>query len=197
MNIRAASYGVKYSFTAQCPACNAKAPFEIDLTTDLEVQELQDDWQDPFTVHLPYCKDVVTMRLFRGREERRVILFVEGQQKKGNLTQMGDPSYVYRLALHIVSVVSEDEKRAVNPGSPRDIMARCIQYVEGLDAPDSSAIREEIDSRTPGLIMSVNLDCRACGNNWDTTMPMSVDFFRSKARSGGHTAARTVSGHEW
>jgi hypothetical protein len=197
INIRAASYGVKYTFTAQCPNCNAKAPFEVNLLEGLEVQELQDDWSDPFTITLPYNKDTVTMRLFRGREERRVIQFVESQQKRGNLSQMGDPAYVYRIALHIISVESADVKRIINPGSPRDIMAQCIQYVENLDAPDSSAIREEIDQRTPGIILSVNLDCRSCAHNWDTSMPMSADFFRSKARSGGYTAARVVSSNEW
>lgn len=197
INIRAASYGTKYNFTSQCPSCNAKAPFEVDLTTDLEIQELQDDYDDPFTVTLPHSQDVVTMKLFRGREERRVIQFVEGLQKKGNVQQLGDPAYVYRLALHINSVESADEKRRVNPGSPKDIMAQAIRYIENLDAPDSSAVREEIDSRTPGIILAVNLDCRSCGNNWDTSMPMSADFFRSKGRSGGHTAARTVSNHEW
>lgn len=181
MAIRMVSYGLNYSFQANCPSCNARQAYDVNLDDDLDIKFAEEtDFSDPFEVTLPYCGDKLMMRLFRGEDERKILKYSD-QQLKGKAA-LGDPAYVYRLALHITQVVSDEAERSIMP-DPKGVINRAIRYVETLDAPDSSAIRDAIDKCTPGILMALNLSCRSCGNNFDLTLPMSGDFFRSRTPS--------------
>lgn len=182
MAIRMVSYGIQYAFQANCPSCNARQQYDVNLDSDLEVKYLDEAvWSDPFEVTLPHSGDKVHLRLFRGEDERKILQYTD-KQLKGKAA-IGDPAYVFRLALHITQVVSNEADRTLLP-DPKGIINKAIRYVENLDAPDSSAIREAIDEATPGMLMALNLSCRSCGNSFDLTLPMSGDFFRSRTTAG-------------
>lgn len=182
MAIRMVSYGVNYAFQAGCPSCNARQQYDVNLESDLEVKFADEAvWADPVEVTLPYSGDKVSIRLFRGDDERKIIKYAD-QQLKGKAA-LGDPAYVFRLALHVIQVVSNEAERTIMP-DPKGVINKAIRYIENLDAPDSSAIRDAIEEHTPGLMMALNLSCRSCGNTYDLTLPMSGDFFRSRTSSG-------------
>jgi hypothetical protein len=197
LNIRAVSYGALYSFSVQCPDCRAKWDHQIDLTKDLEIRDISDDWQDPFEIELPSSRDVVTLKLFRGEDERSIINYVDRQNKKVNLKSIGDPGYTYSLALHVVGVKSNsnpaasfDEENCKTPGS---LFANATSYVENLTGQDSSVVREEIDDRTPGVKLSMEMECPKCRNEFDLVMPLQADFFRStQSTSRLRTSTGTV-----
>lgn len=197
MQIRAASYGVNYTFRATCESCQGKWDHQVNLTEDLEVREVQDDWEDPFEIELPYSGDNVTLRLFRGTHEKMVVDFVERQHKRVNTKTVGDPAYVYRHALHVVQVKSKDPEQCFGgvDSDIRDTIGPAMQWFEQLVAQDSSEIREAIDSRTPGILLSQSVDCPKCGVENQVVLQMTADFFRSRpsTSSGVHTATRTTA----
>lgn len=199
MYIRAVSYGVVYGFEAHCTGCGQKWDHSIDITKDLEVKEVTPDWEDPFEIQLPYSGDRVKLRLFRGDDERRVIKFVDRSTRKVNIRNAGDPGYIYRMALHVIGVTSDDPKRTFGGEDvdQAEILQDAQMWVEKLDAPDSSAIREELDIRTPGIILSVEYDCPKCGRDMTEPLPVSPSFFRSTPTSRVHTRSRAVPAAEW
>lgn len=191
MQIRAASYGIMYGFQASCQ-CRAKWDHSIDITKDLEVKELDDTWEDPFTIELPYSKDRATLRLYRGRDERRVIDFIDRSTKKLNIKNPGDPGYIYRMALHVVGVESQDGRSSIGgvDADPAETLSAAMIWVESLYAPDSSAIRDEIESRTPGIILNVQYECPKCGTDISEPLPVSPNFFRATSAVKVRTTAR-------
>jgi len=197
MNIRACSYGAKYGFSITCSKCNARWDHTMDVTEDLEIREASDGHEDPFKITLPHNGDEVTLRLFRGDDERSVIRFIDQSNRKVNVRQIGDPGYTHRLALHVVGVeVAKDPSKSFsaevckNPGS---LIAEATVYIEGLSAIDSSLIREEIDNRTPGLILAMEVQCPKCPSIEEVGMPITADFFRAKSTGGLRTTTRVVS----
>lgn len=198
LNIRAASYGANYTFQIQCPNCRARWDHTMDLTKDLDIRDLSEDWQDPFELELPQSRDVVSLRLFRGTDERAIITYVDRANKKVNLKTIGDPGYTYRLALHLVGMKSHsnpennfDTDLCELPGS---LFANAQAYIENLSAQDSSAVREEIDNRTPGVNLQMDVSCPKCAHDFELALPMSADFFRaSQSASGLRPRAGTVS----
>lgn len=195
MNIRAVSYGIMYAFKASCSSCRAGWDHQIDLTKDLEVKEVDSDWEDPFEIELPQSGDRVTLRLFRGRDERRVIEFVDRSSRKVNLKSPGDPGYIYRMALHVVGVMSTEAKNSFGGVGidPADVLPPALIWVENLSAMDSSAIREELEARTPGILLSVEYDCPKCGTDLTEPLPVSPAFFRSTSSAKVRTTTRVLS----
>jgi len=198
MYIRAASYGKDYAFKASCPACRSRWDHKLDILEDLEVKEVGPNHEDPFKVELPVSGDIVTLKIFRGDDERAVIQFVEKQNKKVDVRQIGDPGYTFRLALHTVGVDSRsdpqssfDEESCSN--KPGALIALASRYIEKLTAQDSSTIREEIDERTPGILLRVDMECPRCGNEFTLAVPLEPSFFRSGTSSGSRSSAGTVS----
>ena len=199
MNIRAASYGAQYGFKVTCPECRARWDHDLDITKDLEVQEVSEDHQDPFEVELPMTHDLVALRLFRGDDERAIIQYVDRQNKRVNIRQIGDPGYTYRMSLHLMGVKSNSdpstnfdiESCQEKPGA---FQALATEYIESLTAQDSSVIREEIDNRTPGLVLAMEMNCPKCDADFPLSLPLSADFFRAKSTSGPRTSARVVPG---
>lgn len=197
MYIRAVSYGTQYGFKVQCTECQARWDHDLDIMNDLEVRELSDDHQDPFKIELPINGDTVTLKLFRGDDERSIIRYVDQQNKKVNLKQIGDPGYTYRLALHLLGVDSSsdpndtfsEESLAAKPGA---LLACSIDYIDKLAAADSSVVRDEIEARTPGLNMLIEMECPKCLHGWTMGMPITADFFRAKSTAGVRTTARVV-----
>ena len=198
MNIRAASYGANYGFKATCPECQARWDHSMDMLADLEVQEVPEDHQDPFDLELPQNGDTVSLRIARGYDERAIIKYIDRQNKKVDIRKVGDPGYTYRLSLHLMGVTSSTDPNlsfsadnlAERPGV---FHSMAIRYIEALTAMDSSAIRQEIDNRTPGISTAIDLECPKCNHEWRLGLPLTADFFRSKPASGVHTGTRVVS----
>lgn len=195
LNIRAASYGAPYTFQVQCQnsSCRATWDHTIDITKDLEILDVSDEHSDPFKLELTNS-DTVTLRLFRGEDERAILNYIDRQNKRVNLKQMGDPGYIYRLALHLCGVDSDDPQGSFTEetfNQPGAFLAHSQEYIESLSARDSSLIREELDNRTPGVKLALDLTCPKCGSEFDIGLPLSADFFRA---SGTTTNVRSRTG---
>lgn len=166
--LRSISYGNTYRFKLQCPdaGCQKKFETEIDLSGH-PVKELEDDTvQEPFEIILPVSKQKVLFRLPRGKDEME-IMKSNNQPKKLN---EADEDVLKRLTSSIIkitlpdgTVVSEKEKNAI---------------VESWIARDSSTLRNEIEKRDCGIEDIKGIKCPYCGNEFDTPIPITENFFR-------------------
>lgn len=195
MNIRAASYGAMYGFNLTCDNCKARWDHEIDITKDLEVREAPEDHEDPFKVELPISGDTVTIRLFRGYDERLIIKYVDQQNRKVDIRKVGDPGYTYRMALHLLAVDSANDPNDTfdETTAKGQILGLAMKYIDSLAAGDSSAIRDELEARTPGIVLAVETSCPKCDHAVETGLPITAEFFRAKSAAGLRDRPRVVS----
>lgn len=166
--LRNVSYGNVYKFNLQCPdaGCQKKFETEVDLTAH-PVKELEDpSIKEPFEITLPVSKQVVQFRLPRGKDEME-IMKLQNQPKKLN---EADDDIVKRLTSCIIkitrpdgTVVSDKEKKSV---------------VESWIARDSSVLRNKMEDLDCGVEDIKGIVCPYCGNEFDTAIPITENFFR-------------------
>jgi hypothetical protein len=179
--LRAQSYGSEYKFGVKCGNCDKKFTHEVNLgfTTEEEfagefeednsfyVKTLSDDTEEPFTVKLPSSGDTIKFRLLRGRDEKQIQRFAENLAAKGRVE--GDPSYIYRLSKHIVSI--ED----------KELDSFAVQaYVENMIGRDSIALRDAIEAADCGVDTTVKATCVFCDEQTEFALPMTAEFFRPR-----------------
>jgi hypothetical protein len=176
--LRAQSYGSIYKFQVKCESCARKFTHEVNLGfTDTEeeddsafmVRVLTADTVEPFeTDPLPSSKDVIKFRLLRGKDEKAIQRFAESAAAKGR--QSGDPSYIYRLARHLVAV------------NDKEIDAFEAQaYVENMIGMDSNALRNAIEKADCGVDTTVKAQCPLCDEDNEFLLPMTPEFFRPRS----------------
>ena len=173
--LRAQSYGSVYKFPVKCEGCERKFVHEVNLGFSDEegddtflVKVLSDDTVEPFEVTLPRSGDVIKFRLLRGKDEKAIQRFAESAAAKGR--QVGDPSYIYRLATHIV---------AVNDNEMSSFEAQ--DYVSNMIGMDSNALRNAIEQADCGVDTSVKAICPLCDEENEFSLPMTPEFFRPRA----------------
>jgi len=164
--LRANSYGEDYKFDLTCPSCESSAKYTVKIPGDLEVVPPVDNEVEPFYTTLPDSKLAIQFRLLRGKDTKVIKNYVEKEIKKGNYTD-GDPGYIYRIAKHLVSV----------NGRALDMMT-AMELVSRLSAKDCSFLKNQFDKRTPGLKTDIHVDCKICGKEITTDLPMTAEFFR-------------------
>jgi len=71
MKLREISYGNEYKTLLICPSCKAENPITV-LLSDLGVNPVPDDFQEPITVMLPSVKKEVKIRFPRVRDEKLI-----------------------------------------------------------------------------------------------------------------------------
>ncbi|MEM3063705.1 MAG: hypothetical protein QW303_09230 [Nitrososphaerota archaeon] len=171
MRIRGISYGSKYSFIIKCQSCDLKIVVDYNVGDDIPVNVLPDGASEPFFTKLPVSSHVIGFRLLRGKDEDEIARYSDRVFSRGVRQEDGDPTYVYRLALNIVSI----------DGKEYDVNAR-MAYVEQMVAADSLALREAIDEHEPGPDMQIIETCPRCGFENETMLQFTNEFFRPRAR---------------
>ena len=172
MHIRSLSYGDKYSFPFSCVRCGQQATQELDLLKDIPLTVADENFREPYEVTLPVSGSVVGLKYFRGSDESKVASYTEKNSRQGRIDlTLGDISYVYRLARHIVTV----------DGKQLPFKADTLKFVERLEGPDSIEFRSAVESHFIGFAMTVAIACKFCGFvHDDVGVPMTGEFFRPK-----------------
>ena len=164
-------FGADYTTKVTCPACATVAENTFDLS---EVQEyLGDDLGDydispteqgTFIVKLPRTGFEVEVRLLNNRDENE--LAAKMQQKKKRSAH--ETNLTDQLRKIIVSVNGVEELNIIN------------QFIANLPAFDSRYLRAAYLRVVPGLDMTQDFTCEACGFEKEVDIPLTVDFFWAK-----------------
>lgn len=171
-----------YTFTFRCQFCNQTAKASEDLA-DLpernpetiaykmleegKIDALEDfKLAEPITVHLSDAGKDVDVRFLRGHDEAKIAKRSKRTRMASN--DLGDQSYIYRLALQIVAVDGDD-------GWPP---AKKEAFVRQLSSGDTARMRIAVDDVEPGLDMTVYPTCAACGADNELSLPFTAEFFR-------------------
>lgn len=171
-----------YTFTFRCQFCNQTAKATEDLA-DLpernpetiayamleagKIDALADfTLAEPITVSLPDAGQDVDVRFLRGHDEAKIAKRSKRTRMASN--DMGDQSYIYRLALQIVAVDGDSEW----PSAKKEA------FVRQLSGGDTARMRIAVDDVEPGLDMTVYPSCTACGADNELSLPFTAEFFR-------------------
>lgn len=165
--LRSVSYGNIYKFNLQCPSCQGRFEYEVDLSQHPITEFEDENISEPFTLTLPVSKAKVEYRLPRGVDEIEIIK-MQNQPKKMNDS---DDSIVKRLASILIKVELQDGKEV-----PQKYYQ---QFVESLVARDASVFRQALEENDCGIEDIKDIDCPHCGYEYDTPIPITENFFRT------------------
>jgi hypothetical protein len=163
--VRITGYGPEYSAQVQCPACEARQEFAIDLS-NLEIKPLEIEPSatgvNQFSFTLPISKKEVLFRFLTGKEEEEIMATMENKKKKG---LVNDNVVTTRLFYSILSVDGKTDKTIIS------------KYIQFMAARDSLALRQYIDKHEPGIDMRHPFECKSCGHSEVIAVPMGPSFF--------------------
>ena len=170
--IRAISIDDVYGFDVTCPACNAKFRQELSIPNDLPVREpeSQEECQEPFDVELTNG-DMAHVRLLRVGDERQV-------QRRTKMTlrrnvSRGDAAIGMRMTHQLVGT----------NGGVFETLLDAQNYYDSLKFKDAQLIREAIVEHDPGVLPELEFACPECGEDFESMLPTSPEFFRPKRRT--------------
>lgn len=165
VSIRITGYGSEYTPQVQCPSCELKQDYSINLT-DLELKMLTLEPVQPgvnrFSFTLPVSKKDVEFKFLTGREEEEIVATAENKKKQG---MVNDNVITTRLKYSLISV---------NGDMDRNKIAKFVQY---MPAKDSLALRKYIDKHEPGVDMKYNFKCKSCDHDEMAALPLGITFF--------------------
>jgi hypothetical protein len=180
---RTVSHGQSYQIRVKCSACGFQVPHTFTLPDDMEMKFLPDGWEQPFEAHLPVSKARVQLRLLRGHDDLDIERYRESLAKSADEALIGDPTYSYRMARHIVSVQFADGRIIEN--RTRGDMGQVNAWYLSLHAADDAEVRQVIADNDCGFDTYAELTCLRCENIFQVGLPLSVEFFRpSRKRKG-------------
>ena len=165
--IRITGYGSEYRANISCPACSRQNTSSFDLAS-LGIKRLGAQPTKPgeneFSFVLPVTKKHVTFKILTGREDAEITRTKERMKKlfpdakvEGVVTQM--------LENQVTSISGNSDRNAISA------------FIKAMPAADSRALRNYMISIEPGLDMSVDFKCEACGDESRVALPLGAAFF--------------------
>jgi hypothetical protein len=163
--VRITGYGPEYTPQVQCPACESRQEYQINLS-DLEIKPLDIEPVSPgvnqFAFQLPVSKKTVVFRFLTGKEEEEIMALMENKKKKG---LANDNVVTTRLFYSIVSIDGNTDRSTIS------------KYIQFMAARDSLFLRQYIDKHEPGIDMRHPFECKNCGHTEVIAVPMGASFF--------------------
>lgn len=165
MQLRMITYGDKYKVSVPCPHCGKREEYIINLS-DFEVNYLDDNFEEPFTVKLPRSGDTLSLRLLRNEDVDFIDRYSRKFAKQFNLN-VKEVEYICRMAKFIQQI----------NGKPVDFIdAR--EYADNMPSMDSAKFWNVINSIKYGLDTKVEVFCANCTREFEFQMPLTSEFFR-------------------
>jgi len=164
-------FGSDYTTKVTCPACAAVSEntFALDEVQAYDGNDFGDyditaTEHGTFVVKLPRTGFEVEVRLLTSKDENELAAKMQSNKKRAaHETNLTD-----QLRKIIVSVNDIDELNIIN------------QFIANLPAFDSRYLRGAYLKVVPGLDMTQDFACEACGFEKEVDIPLTVDFFWSK-----------------
>lgn len=150
MKVREASYGAEYKFSVACPHCDTTVTTEINLSTGLNINRVDDDLEDPRVVKLPKLGVEAVVRFPRVREES----FLENQEEA--------TKNIYRFV------------KSINGNTDSVFISKAIKR---LHIVDMKTLIKEISKGEYGVDPRFVLECPHCHETEMMAIPLDIDFF--------------------
>lgn len=168
MQLRIFTYGDDYHLKVKCPNCPGYQEVKINLTDDLVVHELPEDFDTKLEIELPVCKKKLVCKYLTVEDVERIATRAKNFAKKSN-AQAGEFEFIFRKAWRIVSIDGKEE----------DFAAR-EKFVRGLVGHDSAYLDFKFDELKLGYDYEVTVKCPTCGEDIETVFEMNSEFFRPR-----------------
>ena len=149
LKIREISYGAEYPAIITCPACAAKSEIKINLS-NLIVNQMPEDLEDPREISLPKLKKKVKVRFPRVSDER----FLNTSEQIYN--------NIWRF---VVELNGEKDPVFISQAIPK------------MPIMDIKFIISNIMRNDLGLVPKFLYDCEACGEMSEMEIPINENFF--------------------
>lgn len=166
--LRILSYGDVYKFSVRCPDCGKKVDVEINLS-ELQVNTLEDDYEDNLIVELPRRGDTVYTKILTNQDTDSLSKEIKRRKKRN---PNDDSEYVLRIAYSISKIKLKDSKEELTS------LVDIERYISSLTDLDASVILSTRDSVSFGIVPTVEYVCPECRNYIDIPLQFSGDFFR-------------------
>jgi hypothetical protein len=148
MKLREISYGDDYNTLLVCSHCKAENPTTVKLS-QLNVNPVPDDFEDPITVMLPTIKKEAKVRLPRVRDERMM---------------MDTQAALDQIWRFVVEIDGHTDKSIIAP------------VVDKLPLRDVRTILNAIKTDY-GVDTKVKFECNSCGGVTVVDLPIDSNFF--------------------
>jgi len=148
MKLREISYGDDYNTVLLCSHCGSENPTTVKLS-DLNVNPVPDNFEDPITVFLPTLKKEAKVRLPRVRDEK----FMKTAEDALN-----------QLWRFVVEIAGHTDKSVIAP------------VIDKLPLVDVRTIMNAIKSDY-GVDTKVKFQCAHCGGASIVDLPIDANFF--------------------
>jgi hypothetical protein len=149
MKIREMSYGDDYKASISCPSCNATNRVSFFLS-ELGVNYLEEDAQDPLEVELPILKKKIKIRRPRVADEQYLLT---SEKTLANLWR-----FVEEIEGHTKKTIISE-------------------VVKQLPLRDAHTIINFLGGEEVGINTNVHFICNYCDHSGDMTLPITGDFF--------------------
>lgn len=164
VQLRSLTYGEDYDVKLQCSKCGKEFEHTIKLS-ELEVDELDDEFKPVWEFTLPSRNDTITMVIPKVKDNLNAEKQAKKKAEKFHLN-LEEVRYVYSLMNGIRKVNGMDM-------FPDELYT----YVSELSGRDASAIRKQISQIKVGYDTNLETDCPNCGESFKFILPMSANFF--------------------
>lgn len=168
--LRIISIGDLYPVKHKCEHCGEVNDIDIMLS-ELKVNYLGDDFQEPYEIKLESINSVVGIKLLRGRDLDAVDEMVKKIKRKSKQAFVGDMGYTFRLAKYI----QEIDGKAVT-------FDKALKFVESWTMRTSLEFRDAIENIEVGHDLDIVRECMYCGMDMEFSLPFTAEFFRPTRR---------------
>jgi hypothetical protein len=158
VQVRIATYGDEFEFSAQCPDCEERFRWELKLS-DLPVKRLATEdleafaGNQPLVTHVPSDGRLVKFRLPTGRDEKTIA------KLKG-----ADDATIRLTASRIVELDGENERRKIQ------------EALEDCSLADLMKLLKEFDKRDCGVETTIETECPDCLGRKAVPLPLGQGF---------------------
>ena len=165
VSIRITGYGTDYKVNHTCKHCNKLNDLTVDLS-QLGIKRLSAKPKEPgknlFSFELPVTKKTVHFKYLTGHDQREIDIKEKRMKELDIQTEGTVTSYLENV---IVSIDGVSDKNKIH------------HFVKNMPAKDSRTLRKFIRESEPGIDMSWEYNCSACGTHNTFTLPMTSEFF--------------------
>lgn len=166
VSIRITGYGSEYEVQSECKHCEHLNELKVDLS-GLEINPLSiapvREGENLFKYKLPVSKKEILFKFLTGKDTNEITKIQEFELK--NYNSKVAKNVTNFLWFSIVAIDNVTDRNKIK------------QFVENMPAYDSKSLRAYIDKHEPTVVMEHQYDCKNCGRNNLSNLPMTINFF--------------------
>ena len=167
---RISGYGEHYSVNVVCPSCEAVIDHQFDLSqipNDYGAQPGEENEsiyltpEGTFVTTLPKSQYSVEFKLLNGKDENHL----EALSKKLKKLKLPDATATNLLKRLVVSVNDVADSSQIS------------HFIDSMPAQDARYLRGCVQTVTPNVNMSQDVECTSCGTVTEMEVPFTSEFF--------------------